>query len=74
MSDTENAIEVKDLSKEYMLYSRPADRLVEALGLSRRVRHTVHKALQNVDLTVKRGESIGIIGKNGSGKSTILKI
>lgn len=74
MKNNENAIEVKNLSKEYFLYSRPADRLVEAFGLSKKSRHTVHKALQNVDLTVKKGESIGIIGKNGSGKSTILKI
>ncbi|MCR5303805.1 MAG: ABC transporter ATP-binding protein [Lachnospiraceae bacterium] len=74
MSEKEIAIEVRDLSKEYMLYNKPSDRLVEALGLSKKSRHTLHEALKDVNLTVYRGESIGIIGKNGSGKSTILKI
>ena len=46
----------------------------EALGLSRKKRHKEHYALQGVDMTVYQGETVGIIGTNGSGKSTILKI
>lgn len=70
----ENAIEVKDVSKIYKLYDRPMDRLKESLGLSRKKLYKEHYALNNVSFEVKRGETVGIIGTNGSGKSTILKI
>lgn len=68
------AIEVKDLQKVYKLYDRPKDRLMEALGLGRKQKHKTHYALKGVNLRVDRGETVGIIGTNGSGKSTILKI
>lgn len=68
------AIRVKDISKIYKLYDKPSDRLKEALGLSKKQRYKEHYALNNVSFDVKKGECIGIIGTNGSGKSTILKI
>lgn len=68
------AIQVKGVEKAYKLYDKPSDRLKEALGLSRRKRYKEHYALKGVDLTIRRGETVGIIGTNGSGKSTILKI
>lgn len=69
------AIQVNNVVKTYKLYDRPKDRLKDALGLDRRHKlYKEHQALKGVDLTIKRGESIGIIGTNGSGKSTILKI
>ncbi len=68
------AIKVDDVSKMYKLYDKPSDRLKEALGLSRKKRYKEHYALHNVSFDVKRGETVGIIGTNGSGKSTILKI
>lgn len=71
---SENAIEVKDVSKIYKLYDRPMDRLKESLGLSRKKLYKEHYALNNVSFEVKKGETVGIIGTNGSGKSTILKI
>ena len=67
-------IEVKNLNKIYRLYDKPSDRLIESLGLSRHPRSREHRALSDVSFSVKKGESIGIIGTNGSGKSTILKI
>lgn len=70
----EAAIEVKELSKVYKLYEKNSDRLKEALHLTRKKRHTEHYALQNVNLSIAKGETVGIIGTNGSGKSTILKI
>lgn len=71
----EIAIKVEDLTKIYKLYDKPTDRLKESLGLSRnKVLSKDHYALQHVSFDVKKGETIGIIGTNGSGKSTILKI
>ncbi len=68
------AIHVDHLSKMYKLYENPMDRLKESLGLSRKKKYREHFALSEVDITIKQGECIGIIGTNGSGKSTILKI
>lgn len=69
----ETAIEAKKVSKIYRLYDRPADRLLEAVNPKKR-RSTDHHALRDVDLKIYKGETVGIIGTNGSGKSTILKI
>ena len=69
---SEFAIQVKHLDKMYKLYNKPSDRLRETLGLKVPVRE--HYALRDVSFDVKRGETVGIIGTNGSGKSTILKI
>lgn len=74
MEDKKIVIEVKELEKAYKLYDKPSDRLKEALGLSRKKRYKEHYALKGVDMTVYQGETVGIIGTNGSGKSTILKI
>ena len=72
--DKDTAIEVKNLTKVYRLYDKPMDRLKDSLGLMRKKSYKEHLALNNVSLTVKKGETVGIIGTNGSGKSTILKI
>ena len=72
--ESKNAIEIKNLSKMYRLYNKPSDRLKEALGLSGKKKYREHYALKGVDMTIYQGETVGIIGTNGSGKSTILKI
>ncbi len=72
--EREIAIQVSHLTKMYKLYDKPSDRLKESLGLSRKKKYREHMALNDVDLTVYKGETVGIIGTNGSGKSTILKI
>jgi len=74
MEDKKIAIKVENLEKAYKLYDKPSDRLKEALGLSRRKRYKEHYALKGVDAVIYQGETVGIIGTNGSGKSTILKI
>ncbi len=68
------AIEVKDVGKVYKLYDKPSDRIKDALGFGRKKHYTEHHALKGVDMTIQQGECVGIIGTNGSGKSTILKI
>ncbi len=67
------AITVKDLKKVYKLYDKPSDRFKEAFGLTRK-KVKEHYALNGVSLEIFQGETVGIIGTNGSGKSTILKI
>ncbi|MEE0079703.1 MULTISPECIES: ABC transporter ATP-binding protein [Holdemanella] len=69
----DTVIEIKNITKIYNLYNKPSDRLKEAL-FSRKSRHTEFAALNDVSFDVCKGEILGIIGKNGSGKSTILKI
>ena len=70
----EYVIQVKNVSKMYKLYEKPSDRLKESLGLTRQKKYKEHFALKNMDFQVKKGETVGIIGTNGAGKSTILKI
>lgn len=74
MEDKKISIHVDQVSKIYKLYEKPSDRMKEALGLSRKKIHKEKYALQDVDIKIYQGETVGIIGTNGSGKSTILKI
>lgn len=69
----EIAIKVSHLNKRYKLYRHNRDRVADALGFPG-AHYTEHMALNDVSMTVYRGETVGIIGTNGSGKSTILKI
>ncbi|MBT9778387.1 ATP-binding cassette domain-containing protein [Clostridium sp. MCC353] len=70
----DNAITVKDVTKIYKLYDKPVDRLKESLNPTHKEYHRKFYALNNISFEVKKGETVGIIGTNGSGKSTILKI
>ena len=74
MAEKEVAIEIKNLTKIYKLYDRNRDRIKEALHLSKNINFKEHYALNDVSMNVYTGETVGIIGTNGSGKSTILKI
>lgn len=71
---SEYAIDVQNVSKIYKLYDRSRDRLAEALHLTKKKLSKDHYALDQINFQVKKGETVGIIGTNGSGKSTILKI
>lgn len=68
------AIKVENLSKVYKLYNAPIDRMKEALHPFKKSYHKEFYALNDVCFEIKKGEIVGVIGKNGSGKSTILKI
>ncbi len=74
MEENKIAICGKQITKIYKLYDKPSDRMREALGLSKKKLYKEHYALKGVDMTIYQGETVGIIGTNGSGKSTILKI
>ena len=74
MINEECMIEVTDVTKVYKLYDKPIDRLKESMSLSHKNYHRDFYALNHISFDVKKGEAVGIIGTNGSGKSTMLKI
>lgn len=69
-----NAITVENLTKIYKLYNDPKDRFKEAINPFKKVYSEPFYALRDISFAVEKGETVGIIGTNGSGKSTILKI
>lgn len=71
---SEVVISVQNVTKAYKLYNSPLDRLKEAVDPFGRCYHHEFSALKNISFEIKKGESVGIIGKNGSGKSTLLKL
>ena len=79
---TDIAIRVQNLSKCYQIYDNPGDRLKQfvaprikrLLGQKHTPYYREFWALQDISFEVKRGETVGIIGRNGSGKSTLLQI
>ena len=79
---SEVAIKVEDLSKCYHIYDAPHDRLKQflfpraqrLLGVPPKSYYQEFWALRNISFEIKRGETVGIIGRNGSGKSTLLQM
>lgn len=73
MSENNIAISVEGVKKVYKLYQKPFHRVLDALGVGKH-KYKEHEALKGIDFQINQGECVGIIGTNGSGKSTILKI
>lgn len=74
IQDTEFAIEVSGLTKIYKLYQQPFDRVKETFGRNKKKYYQEFFALNDISFAIKKGETIGFVGRNGSGKSTLLKI
>ncbi len=73
MNEKKIAISVESVKKTYKLYQKPFHRVLDALGIGG-CKYKEHEALKGIDFEIRQGECVGIIGTNGSGKSTILKI
>lgn len=71
---SEYAIEINGLGKCYEIYKNPSDRLKQMLMRGHKLFYDEFWAIKNVNLKIKKGETIGIIGRNGSGKSTLLQM
>ena len=71
---SEVAIRADHISKAYKLFDSRKDRIREFFGIGHKQYHREHYALRDVSFEVKKGETVGIIGTNGAGKSTMLKI
>lgn len=70
----DSVIEVKNVTKRFRLYTNPVDRLKESLHPLRRKFHHEHWVLKGISFSVRRGETIGVMGRNGAGKSTLLQL
>ena len=74
MNDNEVVIKLEGVSKKYKLFDDKKARMMEALHPLKKQYHKDFYALNNINLDVRKGEILGIVGMNGSGKSTMLKI
>jgi lipopolysaccharide transport system ATP-binding protein len=68
------AVQANGLSKSYQIYDKPRDRLWQMLLRGRKSFYREFWALKDVSLELRKGETVGIIGRNGSGKSTLLQL
>jgi lipopolysaccharide transport system ATP-binding protein len=74
MSSDRSVIEVTGLSKIYNIYKSPWDRFLGLAGLKKNGSYDSFEAISDVSFKVKRGEVVGIVGRNGCGKSTLLQL
>ncbi len=72
--NNKNMIDIYNVTKTYRLYDRTKDRLLELIHPLRKKYHHEFHALKNISFTIKKGDTVGIIGRNGAGKSTLLKM
>lgn len=74
MSNSEIAIKLQGISKCFQIYDKPHHRLMQGLFGRKKQYFKEFWALQDISFEIKKGETVGIIGRNGSGKSTLLQI
>ncbi len=75
MYSEQNAVKIENAGKMYKLYKNPRDKIKDAFGLNfyKKNYYKEFWALRGINITIKKGERVGLIGHNGAGKSTLLK-
>lgn len=73
-SSHDTAISARNLTKTYRLFGHPGDRIKQFVSLGLKQYHREFTALNDVSFDIRKGETVGIIGRNGSGKSTLLQL
>lgn len=71
---SEIAVSARNLTKTYRIFGHPGDRIKQAATFGLRKYHKEFTALRDVSFDIRKGETVGIIGRNGSGKSTLLQL
>lgn len=71
---SEIVVSVKNLTKTYRIFGHPSERIKQALTFGQARFHREFTALQDVSFEIRKGETVGVIGRNGSGKSTLLQL
>lgn len=74
MPSDELVISVRNLTKRYRLFGHPGDRVKQFFSLGLKQYHRDFTALKDISFDIRKGETVGIIGRNGSGKSTLLQL
>ena len=72
--DPQNAIEVRNMSKQFKVDYDKANTLKDKMLFWKKSHVEVHQVLKNINMNVRKGETVALIGTNGSGKSTLLKL